>query len=108
VRDVRHLVVGTWIQGLLLVKVGPADGAMRGIVGLPDLGGRPAAVFCTFDVNPFDSLNRMAARLQSRGARILPIAGRFPRRKKLARVPDFVDRLLEAMRAPVGEPERAR
>ena len=90
-------MVGTWIQGLILVKVGPAEGALRGVAGLPDLEGRPAAVFCTYDVSPFDSLTRLANRLLARGAWVLPVRGRFRRRKKLAGVPAFVDALVEGL-----------
>jgi flavodoxin len=97
------LVIGTWIEGMILFRVRPADGAMRGVHALPDLGGRPAAVFCTFDVHPFDSLDRLANRLAARGARVL-VAWRFKRyhRKKvrrLAAVPAFVERCLEAFAA---------
>jgi hypothetical protein len=90
------LVVGTWIQGLLLFRVGPAEGALAGVAELPELEGRPAAVFCTYDVTPFDSLTRLANRLKSRGARVVPVRGRFRRRKKLEGVPAFVDAVVEA------------
>jgi len=94
------LVVGTWIQGLVLFRVGPAEGALRGVHALPDLGGRPAAVFCTFDVNPFDSLERLAGRLAGRGARVVA-SWRFKRfhrheERRLAGVPAFVDLALAA------------
>src|SRR3982751_5809709 len=46
------LIVGAWTQGLIVFRVGPADGAVHGIRSLPDLDGRPAAVFCTCDVAP--------------------------------------------------------
>jgi hypothetical protein len=93
------LVVGSWTQGLVVVRVGPADGALEGIDRLPDLEGRPAAVFCTCDVAPRGTLDVLASRLARRGARVL-VAHAFRRRKSLAQVPDYVDLVLaEASRA---------
>ena len=41
------LVVGSWVQGMILARVGPADGALAGIDALAPLAGRPTVVFCT-------------------------------------------------------------
>jgi hypothetical protein len=96
-------IVGSWIEGMILFRVGPAGGALRGVHALPDLGGRPAAVFCTFDVHPFGSLDRLASRLAARGARVVAAQRfkRYHRRKgrRLGAVPGFVDRCLEAFAA---------
>lgn len=90
------LIAGTWIEGMIVLKVRPADAAMDGIAGLPDLEGRPAAVFCTFDVSPSDALERMANALQRRGARPVPVRGEFRRRRRFEPVPGFVQRALAA------------
>lgn len=88
------LIVGSWTKGLIVVRVGPADGALEGIAALPDLGGLPAAVFCTCDVVPRGTLGILAARLRRRGARVL-VEHAFRRRKSLRQVPAFVDLVLD-------------
>jgi flavorubredoxin len=93
-------VVGSWTQGLILAKVGPATGALEGISALPSLAGRPAAVFCTCDVAPRGTLDVLTSRLQRRGARVL-VAHAFKRRKSLAQVPAVVDLLLTEFGAAV-------
>jgi hypothetical protein len=90
-------VVGSWTQGLILAKVGPADGALEGIAALPPLGGRPAAVFCTCDVAPRGTLDILTSRLQRAGARVL-VAHAFRRRKSLAQVPAYADLVLSEFR----------
>jgi flavorubredoxin len=92
-------VVGSWVTGKIVVGVGPARGALEGIAGLPDLGRRPAAVFCTYDVAPRATLTTLASRLIGRGADV--VAGeRFRagfasrRRRSLADAPAFVDEIL--------------
>jgi flavodoxin len=100
------LVVGAWIQGMIVMKVRPADAAMAGIAALPDLEGRPAAVFCTFDVSPSDALDRMANALQARGARPIGVRGEFSRRRKLDGVPGFVQQLVPALEAALPEVAR--
>lgn len=102
-------VIGTWIEGMILVRVRPADDAVRAIQALPDLGGRPVALFCTFDVSPFDSLDRLAARVAARGGRVVA-SRRFKRLhrhrdRRLAAVPSFVDEVLGAFESTA--PSRA-
>jgi flavodoxin len=92
------LVVGSWTKGLLVVKVGPAEGAIEGIAALPDLDGLPAAVFCTCDVAPRGTLGILASRLRRRGARVL-VEHAFRRRKSLRQVPAFVDLVLDEVTA---------
>jgi flavodoxin len=102
------LVFGTWIEGMIVVKVRPADDALRAIHGLPDLGGRPVALFCTFDVSPLGAMERLANRVASRGGRVVTSWAfkRYHRRKhrRLAAVPAFVDDALAAFEAAPVEP----
>jgi len=95
-------VVGTWVAGKIVAGVGPARQCLEGIEALPPLDGRPAAVFCTYDVSPRGTLATLASRLSGRGARV-EIGGRFrngpfpgARARSLAKVPAFVDRALES------------
>jgi hypothetical protein len=84
------LIVGSWTRGYILVRVGPAAGAIEGIEALPPLEGRPSAVFCTCDVAPLGTLDELARRLERAGARVL-VAHAFRRRRSLAQVPAYVD-----------------
>lgn len=89
------LIVGSWVQGMIVAKVGPADGALAGIDALPQLAQRPAVVFCTCDVAPRSTLDVLTDRLALRGANVL---GRHAFKKRhlhpsrnLEAVPAFVD-----------------
>ena len=86
-------VVGSWTQGLVVAKVGPATGALEGIDALPQLDGRPAAVFCTCDVAARGTLDVLTARLARKRARVL-VAYAFTRKKSLTQVPAYVDLVL--------------
>lgn len=90
------LIVGAWTQGMILFKVGPAEGALRGIESLPPLGGRPAAVFCTCAVAPLRTLDVLSRHLVRRGTTV--VGGfAFKRRKSLRLVPAFVDSVVPAL-----------
>ncbi len=54
------IVAGTWIEGLVVARVRPAKAMREWLVGLPDLGGRRVAVFCTYLVNPRDAMDELA------------------------------------------------
>ena len=95
------VIVGSWTQGMVLVKVGPAVGALEGIADLPSLDGRPAAVFCTCDVAPRGTLEVLTSRLQRKGARVV-VAYAFTRRKSLTKVPAYVDLVVEEFEALLG------
>jgi len=81
------LVVGTWVTGMIVARVGPAPGTREAIDALPDLGGRPTIVFCTCEVSPRGTLDTLSGWLERRGA---DVRGRavFRRKKSLAKVPD--------------------
>jgi hypothetical protein len=98
------VVVGSWTQGLIVAKVGPATGALEGIAQLPPLERRPAAVFCTCDVAPRGTLDVLTSRLQRKGARVL-VAHAFKRRKSLAQVPAVVDLMLQEFVAALEAPD---
>jgi hypothetical protein len=91
-------VVGTWVQGLLLVGVGPAAGTEEGVRALPALGGKPAIVFCTCGLAPRGTLDTLASWLTERGA---DVRGRivFRRGKSLAGAPEAAAAIFEAFAA---------
>jgi hypothetical protein len=89
------LIVGSWVKGMIVAGVGPADGALAGIGALPSLEQRPTVVFCTCDVAPRGTLDVLSDRLASRGANVL---GRHAFKKRhlhpsrnLEHVPAFVE-----------------
>ena len=64
------LCVGSWVQGLFFVAQRPTTATIEFIDQLDELGGKPAAVFCTYKTAVGRMLKTMAARLQSRGANV--------------------------------------
>ena len=94
------LVVGTWVTGMIVARVGPAPGTREAIDTLPDLGGRPTIVFCTCEVSPRGTLDTLSGWLERRGA---DVRGRavFRRKKSLAKVPDAVDGILGVLHPAV-------
>jgi menaquinone-dependent protoporphyrinogen IX oxidase len=82
------LFLGGWVRGLLVVGVGPSGGASSWARALPSLEGKLAAVFCTYDVNPRQTLPILAAELRDKGAEV--VAGHASRRRnRFAGVDDF-------------------
>lgn len=65
------LVVGTWVEGLVLARVGPAKTMCAWLEALPPLGGRPVAAFCTYGVNPRSTLAIMTKLLEAKGATVI-------------------------------------
>jgi hypothetical protein len=64
------LFVGTWVQGMILFGVKPAD-AKLWVPSLPSLQNKPIGVFCTYAFNPRNSLNVLGDMLKARGATIV-------------------------------------
>jgi flavodoxin len=97
------IIVGSWTQGLIVFKVGPATGALEGIAALPSLAGRPAAVFCTCDISPRGTLGILTSRLQRKGARVL-VEHAFKRRKGRAQIPAYVDLAVDEFERALADP----
>ena len=72
------LVVGTWVEGLVVAKVGPPKATRAWLASLPALGGRPVAAFCTYGVNPRATLDVMTRALEEKGGRVLVAAAFGP------------------------------
>lgn len=85
------VIVGTWVHGLFVVGQAPwGVGALR---SLPAISGKQVATYCTFALDPKNSLDKMAAALESRGGQV--IGGLALHRSKLeAHSEEFVGRLL--------------
>ena len=86
------LCVGSWCQGLFVVFQHATTATMDFIDSLDELGGKPAAVFCTYKTAVGRMLPKMAARLESRGANV---TGSFKSRGPYAAegFDDWVERL---------------
>ena len=65
------VAVGAWVEGFIVVKVGPAKAALEAIGRLPAMGGKPAAVFCTYAANPRTTLATLRRSLEAKGASVV-------------------------------------
>jgi flavodoxin len=65
------IAVGSWVEGFVFFKVGPAKGTLEGVARLPALGGKPAAVFCTYGFNPRATLDTLRQSLETKGAKVV-------------------------------------
>lgn len=89
------VVVGSWVDGFVVFGVGPAKAARRWIDSLPDLGGKPAGVFCSYGVSPRQTLLTMRRLLEGHGANVVAEHAAH-RRHPDAGADAFAARLLEA------------
>ncbi|MDE3083115.1 MAG: FAD-dependent oxidoreductase [Acidobacteriota bacterium] len=65
------LVVGTWVEGLVLARVRPARAMRAWLEALPRLAGRKVAVFCTYSVNPRGALDEMSRAISLKGGEVV-------------------------------------
>jgi len=70
VESADMLFIGTWVHGLILFNVRPADAEMW-TRSLPALDGKLVATFCTYAFNPRKSLTILNDLLSERGATII-------------------------------------
>jgi flavodoxin len=92
------ITLGSWVEGFVFFKVGPAKAALAGIKRLPVLGGKPVAVFCTYGFNPRATLATLRQSLEAKGAKVVA-ENASPRSH-----PDRgADELAKRLCAPAGE-----
>jgi glutamate synthase (NADPH/NADH) small chain len=72
------VVVGSWVEGFVIAGVGPAKAMKSWLEGLPRLGGKTVAVFCTFGVSPKGTLRAMRRALEKKGAVVVAQAAFGP------------------------------
>lgn len=84
------VVVGTWTDGIVVMGQKPAGA--RKLRSLPSLAGKRAVVYCTYAVDPGQTLDKLVALVTDLGADVL---GGFAlaRHDLEADVAEFVDRL---------------
>lgn len=94
VADVDLVIVGTWTDGVVVLGQKPAG--RKKLRGLPSLAGKRAVVFCTYAVDPGQTLDKLVAEVAAKGADV--IGGFALARHDLnADVAEFVDRLTPAL-----------
>jgi flavodoxin len=90
------VVAGSWTDGFFVI--GQKPGRRKKFTHLPDLGGKRAAVFCTFALDPGQTLDKLTKIVADRGAEV--IGGLAIRRDRLEEgAADFVGRLLDVASA---------
>lgn len=62
--------VGSWTKGLYVFAQGPTAATMKFIERLGPLDGKPVAVFATYAIALGGTLRKLAAALETRGARV--------------------------------------
>ncbi len=65
------LVLGTWVEGLVLARVRPARAMRAWIENLPRLAARKVALFCTYSVNPRGALEEMSRAIAEKGGAVV-------------------------------------
>jgi glutamate synthase (NADPH/NADH) small chain len=65
------LVLGTWVEGLVVAAVRPAAATIKWLEMLPRLPGLRTAIFCTYAVSPRSTLPLIRRELESRGSTVL-------------------------------------
>ena len=79
------LVIGTWVEGLVVARVGAARTARTWLADLPRLAGLRTATFCTFAVSPGATLGGMRQSLEERGAVVVAEGAFGPGARNIAR-----------------------
>ena len=65
------LVIGTWTEGKIVARVGPARATRHWLASLPPLGGLPVALYCTYGFDPRNTLGIMRSMVEERGGEVL-------------------------------------
>jgi len=98
------VVVGSWVEGLVVAGVRPAKPMRAWLAGLPQLGGKPVAVFCTYAVSAKSTLAAMRRALEAAGGVVVGQAafGARELRKPGALGPDTFGRELARQSSGAG------
>lgn len=84
------VIVGTWTDGIVVMGQKPAG--RKKLRNLPSLTGKRAVVYCTYAVDPGQTLSKLVAEVEAKGADV--IGGYALVRHNLnADIAEFVDRL---------------
>jgi hypothetical protein len=90
------VIVGSWTDGF--VFVGQRPGRAGRLKALPVMYGKKCVVYCTYAIDPGQTLEKLSAIMRERGADVL--GGYAIRRDRITNdVREFVGRLLDAVAA---------
>ena len=90
------VIVGSWTDGFILV--GQRPGRSGRLKKLPVMYGKRCAVYCTYAIDPGQTLEKLSTIMRDRGAEVL--GGYAIRRDRMTRdVREFVSRLLDVVAA---------
>lgn len=87
-----RVFIGTWVHGLILFAVHPADLSVLD-ASLPSLEGKKVGTFCTYAFHPKGSLREMGTMLKHKGA-VIAAERAFHRRRPGHGAEDFVKSVL--------------
>jgi len=96
VADADVIVLGTWVEGLVVANVGPARATRAAIAGLPELGATKFATFCTYGVAPKGTLGELRRLLGARGGSVVAEHAFGPRDRSDEAVAVFAGEILAA------------
>jgi len=96
VADADLVVLGTWVEGLVVANVGPAKTTRAAIAGLPELGATTFATFCTYGVAPKGTLGELRRLLDARGGTVVAEHAFGPREGRDEAVAAFAAEVLAA------------
>ncbi len=91
------VVLGTWVEGLVVARVGPAPATRAAIAGLPELGATKLATFCSYGVAPKGTLTELRRLLESRGGTVVAEHAFGPRDRDTDAMAAFAEEVLAAV-----------
>ncbi len=65
------IILGTWIEGMVMANVKPAKSTLRWLKSIDTFGDKPIIVFVTYGVNPRKSLDLLETEFNQRNAKVL-------------------------------------
>ncbi len=93
--DTDLLIVGTWVEGMVVGGVRPAAATRSWLAGLPRLAGLRVATFCTFAISPKQTLATMRGELQDHGMVVIAEGAIGPGARSIPRAAErFTGQLL--------------
>ncbi len=93
------IVLGTWVEGFVFVGIKPAKTTRAWMEGLPRLGGKRVAVFCTYGISPRNVVDELAKAFEQKGAKVIAKA-QFPHSNLESRAIDFAATVRDAALTP--------
>ena len=71
VSEADLICIGSWVEGLLIIRQHPTAGSMGFVERLGNLTGKKAVVFCTYKLAAGSTLPQMAKALERKGAKVV-------------------------------------